>query len=114
MSFPCSSAGKGSAYNVGDLDLIPALGRASGEGKGYPLYYSGLENSMDCIVSGVTKGQTLLTGFHFTVDDTVGRLKFIFQVQTMQRMFTIFKQISQHIYVRISLEYIARNRSAGS
>ena len=69
---------------------------------------------MDCIVSGVANSQTLLTDFHFTVDDTVGRLKFIFQVQTMQRMFTIFKQVSWYIYVRISLEYIARNRRAGS
>ena len=45
--FPCDSAGKESAYNVGDLGLIPELGRSPGEGKGYPLQYSGLENSMD-------------------------------------------------------------------
>ena len=37
-----------SACNVGDLGLIPELGRSHGEGKGYPLQYSGLENSMDC------------------------------------------------------------------
>ena len=43
---------------VGDLGLIPRLGRAPGEGKDYPLQYSGLENSMDCIVCGVTKSQT--------------------------------------------------------
>ena len=48
--FPCGSAGKESAYNVGDLGLIPGLGRSPGEGKGDPLQYSGLENSMDCIV----------------------------------------------------------------
>ena len=36
-----------------------------GEGKGCPLQYSGLENSMDCIVHGVTKSQTRLSGFHF-------------------------------------------------
>ena len=42
------SAGKESACNVGDLGLIPGLGRSPGEGKGYPLQYSGLENSMDC------------------------------------------------------------------
>ena len=47
--FPCGSAGKESAYNAGDLGLIPGLGRFPGEGKGYPLQYSGLENSMDCI-----------------------------------------------------------------
>ena len=45
--FPCGSAGKESAYNVGDLGSIPGLGRSPGEGKGYPLKYSGLENSMD-------------------------------------------------------------------
>ena len=45
--FPCGSAGTESACNVGDLGLIPGLGKSSGEGKGYPLQYSGLENSMD-------------------------------------------------------------------
>ena len=37
--------------SVGDLGSIPGLGRSPGEGKGYPLLYSGLENSMNCIVS---------------------------------------------------------------
>ena len=49
---------KESACNVRDLGLIPGLGRSPGEGKGYPLQYSGLENSMDCIVHGVTKSRT--------------------------------------------------------
>ena len=61
VGFPCHSAGKESAYNMGDLGLIPGLGRSPGEGKGYPLQYSGLENSMDCIVHGVTKSQTRLS-----------------------------------------------------
>ena len=56
--FPDSSAGKESACNVGDLGLIPGLGRSPQEGKGYPLQYSGLENSMDCIVHGVTELDT--------------------------------------------------------
>ena len=56
--FPCGSAGKESACNAGDLGLIPRLGRSPGEGKGYPLQYSGLEKSMDCIVHGITKSQT--------------------------------------------------------
>ena len=43
------SASKESACNAGDLDSIPVLGRCPGEGKGYPLHCSGLENSMDCI-----------------------------------------------------------------
>ena len=58
MGFPCGSAGKESTCNAGDLGSIPGLGRALGEGKGYPLQYSGLENSMDFIVHGVAKSQT--------------------------------------------------------
>ena len=46
LGFPCGSAGKESACNAGDLGLIPGLGRSPGEGKGYPLQYSGLENSI--------------------------------------------------------------------
>ena len=63
--FPCGSAGKESACNEGDVGSISGLGRSPGEGKGYPLQYSGLENSMDCIVHGVTKSQTRLSNFHF-------------------------------------------------
>ena len=63
--FPCGSAGKESSYNVGDLGLIPELGRSSGGGKGYPLQYSGLENSMDSIVHGVAESWTGLSDFHF-------------------------------------------------
>ena len=57
LGFPGGSSGKESACNVGDLGLIPELGRSPGEGKGYPLQYSGLENSMNCIVCGVAKSQ---------------------------------------------------------
>ena len=66
MGFPCGSAGKKSACNVGDLGSIPGLGRSPGEGKGYPLQYSSLKNSMDCIVHGITKSQTQLSDFHIT------------------------------------------------
>jgi len=52
---PCGSAGKEFAFNVGDLVLIPGLGRSPGEGKGYSLQYSGLENSMDCIIHGIAR-----------------------------------------------------------
>ena len=45
LVFPCGSAGKESTCNAGDLGLIPGLGRSPGDGKGYPLQYSGLENS---------------------------------------------------------------------
>ena len=62
--FPCGSGGKESACNAGDLGLIPGSGRSPGEGIGYPLQNPGLENSMDCIVYGVAKSQTQLSGFH--------------------------------------------------
>ena len=55
LGFRCGSAGKESACNEGDLGSIPGLGRYPGEGEGYPLQYSGLETSMDCIVHGVAK-----------------------------------------------------------
>ena len=58
MGFPDSSVGKESACNAGDLGSIPGLGRSPGEGKDYPLQYSGLENSVDCIVHGVAKLDT--------------------------------------------------------
>ena len=58
LGFPCGSAGKEFAHNVGDLGSIPGSGRSPGEGKGYALQYSGLENSRDYTVYGVTKSQT--------------------------------------------------------
>ena len=48
MGFPGGSAGKESVFNVGDLGLIPGLGRSTGEGNSYPPHYSGLDNPMDC------------------------------------------------------------------
>ena len=54
----CDSAGKEFACNVGDLGSIPGLERSPGEGKGYPLQYSGPENSMDSIGHGVVKSRT--------------------------------------------------------
>ena len=53
--------------NVGDLGSVPGLGRSPGEGNGYPLQYSGQENSMDCIVHGVTKCRTQLSNFHYSI-----------------------------------------------
>ena len=50
LGIPCGSAGEESTCNAEDLGLILGLGRSLGEGKGYPLQYSGLENSKDCIV----------------------------------------------------------------
>ena len=65
MGFSDGSAGKEPACTAGDLDSIPGLGRSPGEGKGYPLQYSGLENSMDCIVHVVAKSRTRMTDFPF-------------------------------------------------
>ena len=75
-SFPDSSVIKEFACNAGDLRSIPGLGRSPGEGKGYPLRYSGLENSMDCIVHGVPKNWAWLRNFHF---------HFTFQKQYLMR-----------------------------
>ena len=66
--FPDSSAGKESACNVGDLGLIPGLGRSLGEGNGYPLQYSGLENSMDYSPWGLKElDMTEQPSLHFMV-----------------------------------------------
>ena len=54
--------------------MIPGLGRSPGEGKGYPLQYSGLENSLDYIVHGVAKSQTRLSNFHFTKKSVLGQI----------------------------------------
>ena len=67
MDFPCSSAGKESSCNLGDLGSIPRLGRSPGEGKGYPLQYPALENSMDCVVHGVEKSRTWVSDLHFHI-----------------------------------------------
>jgi len=58
LGFPCGSAGKKSACNAGDQGLTPGQGRSPGKGQGYPLQYSGLENSMDCIFHWVAKSWT--------------------------------------------------------
>jgi len=79
LGFPCGSAGKESARNVGELGLILGLERSPGEGKGYPLQYSGLENSMDLIVHGVAKSQTKtrLSDFHFCKASSDNRFAFL-------------------------------------
>ena len=74
---------KKSACNAGELGLIPRLGRAPGEGKGYPLQYSGLENSMNRN-HGVTKNQTRLSNFHFQGLNILGSYAILFlQHQTL-------------------------------
>ena len=66
FAFPCGSAGKESICDAGDLGLISGLERSPGGGKGYPLQYSGLENTMDYTVHGVAKSWAQLSDFHFT------------------------------------------------
>ena len=69
LGFPCGSADEESTCNAGDLGLIPVLGRSPGEGKGYPLQYSRVENSMNCIVHGVTKSWTQLSDFDVSLSE---------------------------------------------
>ena len=61
MSFPGGSAGKESTFSVEDLGSVSGLGRSPGDGNGYPLQYSSLENSMDCVIHWVTQSQTRLS-----------------------------------------------------
>ena len=63
MGFSGGSAGKDSTYNVGNLGSMPGLGRSPGEGNSYQLQYSGLENSMDCIVHEDTNSWIQLSGY---------------------------------------------------
>ena len=72
VGFPDSSIGEESTCNAGDPGLVPQSGRSFGEGKGYPFQYSGLENSMDCIVHGITESRTQLSNFHFHFSLSVG------------------------------------------
>ena len=94
--FPCGSAGEESACDAGDLGLIPGLGRSPGEGRGYQLYSSGLENPTDCIVHGVTKSRTRLSNFHFTLykDDT-----------QLHKAFHIFIKNAYHFVVYLRLTH---------
>ena len=59
LGFPCGSMGKDYDCNVGDLGSIPGLGRSPGEENGYLLQYSGLKDSMDCILYEVAKSQKI-------------------------------------------------------
>ena len=88
MGFPCGSAGKESACNAGDLGSIPELERSPGEGKGYPLQYSGLENSMDCIVHGVKQ-----LSVHHSLEGLMLKLKLQYSGHLMQRTDSLEKTL---------------------
>ena len=79
MGFPGGLAGKESACSVGDLGSVPGLERSPGKGKGYPHQYSGLENSMDCIVHGAAKSWTQLSNFHFHIENIMKKISRKFQ-----------------------------------
>jgi len=112
LGFPGGSAGKEPSCNVGDLGSIPGLGISPGEGKGYPLQYFGLENSMDCTVHAVTKSRTRLSDFHFTsllLGDSVTNsnkkemiLSFIFLIYCVNFHFCSGRHLSKQVYVNLS------------
>ena len=96
LGFSCGSAGKESTCNAGDLGSMPALGRAPGEGKGYLLQYSDLDNSMDCIVHGVAKSQIQLNDFHlFSPRNTINCAKVNYRMG--KDIFSSFKTIKDFI-----------------
>ena len=110
LGFPYSSAGKESACDVRDLDSIP------GEGKGYPLQNSGLENSMDCIVHGVAKSQTWLSDFNFPPTPLWIRSLFLLTIVTVGNAWPIVntQQISDdwmehlfHVFIEQTIIYHA-------
>ena len=78
--FLCGSAGEESTCNVGDLGSIPGLGRSPGEGNGYPLQYSGLENSINCIVHGWQRVGHNWATFTFTSFKSTRLLIWVFPV----------------------------------
>ena len=90
LGFPCGSTGKESTCSVGDLCLIPGLGRSPGEGKGYPLQYSGLENSMDCIVSPFCI-VCIVSPWGCKDSDTTERLSFHFTYFSSRNEVSLFR-----------------------
>ena len=90
-------ARKESVCNAGDLGSIPGLGRSPGEGKDNSLQYSGLENSMDSIVHGVTKSQTWLSEFHFTSSYAFSSVQSLSHVRLFVIPWTAARQASLSI-----------------
>ena len=104
LFFLDSSVVKESACNAGDPGLIPGLGRSSGEGKSYALQYSGLENSMECMVHGVAKSQTRLSDFslHFKLCDHY--LKITHKQRKYRNVQTKSNQCSVKIRLQVTTE----------
>jgi len=107
LGFPYGSAGKESTCNAGDLGSTPGLGRSPGEGKGYPLQYSGLENSMDCIVHGITKHQTQMIDFHFT-SHNVAKINLNKGVVTLIELYNQ-NEISKYFRMKVNVESVSHS-----
>ena len=73
---PDGSDGKEPACNVGDLDSVPGLGRSPGQRKGYPLQYSGLENSLDCVVPWGRKELDMTEWLSLSLDTEYSSLRY--------------------------------------
>ena len=102
IRFPGSSADKETICNAGDLGSIPGLGGSPGGGKGYPLQYSGLENSMDCMVHAGAKSRTRQSDFHFTCSGRT-RTCLIFSQNSItgkESLFQKFVLASVHTFIR--------------
>ena len=102
---------KASACNVGDPGSIPGLGRSPGEGKGYSLQYSGLENSMDCIVHGVTKNWTQLRDF-FSLFQAWNLKGLVISASFLLRTQQTLEPISAHVKWSISHHIINKDATA--
>ena len=107
LGFLCGSAGKESTCNAGDLGLTPGLGRSPGEGKGYPLHYSGLENSMDCMVHEITKSQTRLSDFHFT-SHNVAKINLNKGIVTLTELYNQ-NEISKYFRMKVKVESVSHS-----
>ena len=94
-------AGKESACSAGDLGSFPGLGRSPGEGKGYPLQYSGEENSMGYTVLGVAKRQTRLSSFHSSHKCLLERIQLFRKFIIGISVHFIFKLLSQAVNVNL-------------
>ena len=89
--FPCGSAGEESACNVGELGSIPGLGRSPGKGNSYPLQYSGLENSKNCIVHGLQRISHNWATFTFTSFKSARLLIWVFPVNSINDQWSYSK-----------------------
>ena len=101
MGFPGGSASKESICNVGG---DPGLGRSPEEGNCYPLQYSGLKNSLDCIVHGIEKSWTQLSDFHFHFQRTLKL--FLFNRSELDPRNLSFKVFSRECDAQLSLKHI--------